>query len=208
MSFATHQAIPPGAAEPAVFRSRSAHSRRGRVCTRTGRGFAVGALLALSILPAQPAQAQVGRAALGLIGGLAAGVHITTGVFVVRSRVFGHDMHSTEDLVTIRPETLPIVVLPVAGALVGYQSSTRLAGAATWGGFGLVAGAAAGAGLGHLLSGTSGGRWAGGTIGSAAGLALGVMLGAALSSDDEDVNGGAIGVARYVGISIPFGRGR
>jgi hypothetical protein len=165
-------------------------------------------ILALSILPARPAQAQVGRAALGLVGGLAAGVHVTTGVFVARSRIFRHDVHSTEDLVSLRPETVPIVVLPLAGALVGYRSSSRLAGAATWGGFGLVAGAAVGAGLGHFLSGTSGARWAGGTIGSAAGLALGAMLGAALLPDDDGPAEGAVAGRRYVGISIPLGSGR
>jgi MFS family permease len=178
------------------------------VYVRVARAAAIALVLALTTLTPRPAQAQVGRAALGLIGGLAAGVHVTTGVFVLRSRVFGHDMHSTEDIVTVRPETMPIIAMPVAFALVGYRSSSRLAGAATWGGLGFVAGAAVGAGLGHILSGTSGGRWAGGTIGSAAGLALGAVLGAALLPDEDDPGDGFVAGRRYVGISIPFGPGR
>jgi MFS family permease len=175
---------------------------------RAARASAIALLIAFSVLAPEPAHAQAGRAALGLAGGLAAGVHVTTGLFVARSRIFRHDVHSTEDLISLRPETVPIIVMPLAGALVGYRSSSRLAGAATWGGFGLVAGAAFGAGLGHFLSGTSGARWAGGTIGSAAGLALGAILGAAILPRDDDPAEGAIAGRRYVAISIPLGSGR
>lgn len=207
MSFTTHQTAPSVDGESILIPARVPRGRR-RAFVRIARPFAIASLLALSSLLPRPVEAQVGRAALGLIGGLGAGIHVTTGIFVLRSRVFGHDMHSTEDVVTLRPETVPIIAMPVAFGIVGYRSSSRLAGAATWGGLGLVAGAAVGAGVGHLLSGTSGGRWAGGTIGSAAGLALGAILGAAVLADDDGPDDAAIAPRRYVGISIPFGPGR
>lgn len=168
------------------------------------RAAALGILLLTCLAPA-PGSAQVGRAAIGLAGGLFGGVHVVTGIFVFKSRVFGWNMHTPEDILTIRPETVPIVVMPVVGAFVGYQSSRRLAGAATWGSIGLAGGALLGAGTGHLLWGTSEGRWAAGTIGSAAGLAIGSALGALLTSgggsDDEEQR-----PAPYLTFSIPVGR--
>lgn len=172
-------------------------ARRSARC----RAAALGVLLLSGLVPS-PCSAQVGRAAIGLAGGLLGGVHVTTGIFVFKSRVFGWNMHTPEDILTLRPETAPIVVMPVIGAFVGYRSSKRLAGAATWGSIGLAGGALVGAGAGHLLWGTSEGRWAAGTIGSAAGLAIGSALGALLTSggaSDEDDRR----PAPYLTFSIP-----
>jgi hypothetical protein len=161
----------------------------------------------LPCLVATPCSAQLGRAAIGFAGGLFGGVHVATGIFVFKARAFGWNMHTPEDILTLRPETAPILVMPVIGALVGYQSSKRLAGAATWGSIGLVGGALVGAGAGHMLWGTSEGRWAAGTIGSAAGLAIGSALGALLTSggaSEEDEHR----PAPYLTFSIPVGRRR
>ena len=159
--------------------------RRFAGWAKCARVLAVALAIVLAGAP-RPASAQATSAALGLVGGLVGGVHVSTGIFVFKARAYGFNLHTAEDILTVRPETLPILVMPLAGGILGYRSSTRLAGAATWSAVGLAGGAITGAVLGHFIGGTSEWRWAGGTVGSAAGLVLGGVLGALFTSGDSN----------------------
>lgn len=165
-------------------------------------------MLALTLafaVPASRAGAQTLPAVAGFAGGLVGGAWVTTGVYVFESRATGFVLHSAAELLSPRPEALPVLIMPVAGAIIGYRDRHRLGDAATWGAAGLAAGAIVGAGFGQLIWGTSEGRWAGGTIGSAAGLAIGAIVGAlAYRADPAEPPGGA--TAPAITISIPFGR--
>ncbi len=148
--------------------------------------------------------AQELASALGFAGGLFAGAYMTTGAYVLKSRATGWVLHSASDLVAPRPEALPLVVMPIAGAVLGYRSPEKLSAAATWGTVGLVGGGLAGAAMGELVWGNSEGRWAGGTIGSALGLAVGAIAGAiGGGSDEEERPAGQ--AASYLTFSIPIG---
>lgn len=151
---------------------------------RSARLLACALLVVLCIAP-QRAHAQALSAGLGFAGGLLGGAYVTTGTYVLKSRATGWTLHSVSDIIAPRLEALPLVVMPIAGAVIGYQSKETLADVGTWGGVGLVGGAIVGVGFGQLIWGGSEGRWAGGTIGSAAGLAIGAVLGALASSTDE-----------------------
>jgi hypothetical protein len=178
----------------------------GTSCFR-GRGaratrFATATLVACTLVAgSRPARAQELTTALGLGGGLLAGAYVTTGLYVLRSRTTGWVLHSPSELLAARPEAVPVVVAPIVGAVLGYQSPHRLSAAAAWGGVGFVSGGAIGVGIGHLIWGNSEGRWAGGTIGSALGLAVGAIAGAVDRADDE-VEAPA---ASYLSFSIPLG---
>jgi len=169
-----------------------------------------GALAVLATLTFSPqrASAQVASTAVGFAGGLIAGAHITTGIYVFRSRATGWELHAIEDMLSPNLETLPLVIFPVAGAVLGNRSSTRLAAAATWGGAGVVGGAVLGTIIGQLIWGDSQGRWAGGTMGSAAGLAVGAILGAALKRTDTGDDDRTDAVASLLTISLPLGTPR
>lgn len=136
-------------------------------------------LFALLCLAGRPdaARAQEVPAAYGLIAGTAAGVYVTTGIFVARARA-GSYIYSLEDVIGPRWELIPAVAMPVGGLLVGAENGQRLASSLVWGGAGFVAGAAVGLGMGELLGDTSQGRWGGLIIGSAAGLLAGTIYGA------------------------------
>jgi hypothetical protein len=151
------------------------------------------------------AGAQLLSTTLGFAGGLIGGVHVTTGIFVFKSRVIGWNMHTAEDVLSIQGETLPVLIGPVAGALLGYYSPDRLGDAATWGGVGLLGGAIIGAGVGHVVWGHTEGRWSGGTVGSAAGLAIGAVLGALLSGSGEPDENREATAAPMLMFSIPIG---
>ncbi len=155
------------------------------------------------------ANSQVLPAVIGGVGGLLAGVHTTTGIFVLKSRATGWVMHSVEHLLEPSPEAIPILVGPIAGAAIGYSSKSALAQAGLWGSAGLASGALAGAAVGHLIWKDSEGRWAGGVIGSAAGLLLGVVLGASRGAKTEELDPSTVNSAR-VGFSFrsPWGTGR
>lgn len=149
------------------------------------------------------AEAQVLPAVLGGVGGLIAGTHVTTGVFVLKSRATGWVMHSVETLVEPSPELLPLVAGPIAGALLGARSTDRLESAGLWGGAGLLSGSAVGALAGHLLWGNAEGRWAGAVIGSASGLLIGAIVGAAYGGDESEPGGGAPEMTPAVRFVIP-----
>lgn len=169
------------------------------------RRIALVAVLVAGLAVGRPAEAQFTSASLGFVGGLVAGAHTATGIYVLKSRLTGWNFHAVDDIVSPRLETMPIVILPIAGAVLGASSSTKLGAAATWGGVGIVSGAAIGATVGHLLWGDTQGRWAGGTIGSAAGLLIGSILGGALKSDGSDDEAEAGARPRYITFSIPLG---
>lgn len=162
-------------------------------------------VIAIAALP-RPADAQgFVPSSLGFIGGAVAGAHISIGAYILRSRLTGWNFHAVEDIARPRLETMPIILAPISGAVLGAASSERLGAAATWGGVGLVSGALIGATIGHQIWGDSPGRWAGGTIGSAAGLLLGSVLGASLMSSDSDGEANAAARPRYLTFSIPVG---
>lgn len=151
--------------------------------------------------------AQTLPAVVGGVGGLVAGSYVTTGLYVLKSRATGWMMHSPTDLVEPRLEGIPLIVGPVAGALIGYRDSDRLARAGLWGVAGMAAGATVGAATGHWVWGDSGGRWSGGVIGSAAGLLAGVVYGALVDEEPtSDPPVGDAGSELRFEIPAPWGR--
>lgn len=184
-------------------------------CARRGQGTGVRirrlllagtalALLGQATAP-RPARAQALPAALGFVGGFVGGTYITAGVYVFKSRVTGWRLHGTEDVISVRPEMLPMVATPIAAAVLGYRSPSQLGAAAAWGGVGLLSGALIGAGFGQLIWGNTEGRWAGGTIGSAAGLAIGAVIGALTYASNEAGQGGGGASAPLLRFTIPIG---
>lgn len=180
-------------------------ARRDMFDTLRPLGLLMALCISVTALP-RDASAQLLPATLGFTGGLIGGAYVTTGAYVFKSRATGWVLHSPADLLSPRLEALPVVIGPVAGAILGYRDRRRLAAAMTWGGVGLVSGAFVGAGFGQLIWNDSEGRWAGGTIGSAAGLAIGVIVGALTHRDEEEAGAGQGGArAPYVTFSIPLG---
>lgn len=175
---------------------------RGRRAGRRGRLAWLPVLAVLLWLcRAHPLVAQADRVAAGAAGlaaGTVAGVWTTVSIYVAKART-GSYIFSADDLVRLRPETLPIATFPIAGAVVGAASPSTLAGVAIWGGLGFAAGAGLGVLTGHVARGTSEARWAGGIIGSGVGMLAGVVFGALRSDGDE--------APAPMGISIPLGIG-
>jgi hypothetical protein len=169
---------------------------------RTARIGAVVLLLCTLAADSRPVRAQELTTALGLTGGLLAGAWVSTGLYVLRSRMTGWVLHLPAELISVRPEAMPMVVAPIAGAVLGYRTPQKLSAAAAWGGLGLVSGGAIGIGLGHLIWGDSEGRWAGGTIGSALGLAIGAIAGAV---NRTEADGDDPPAAPYLTFSVPLG---
>lgn len=160
-------------------------------------------LLALSLLLLRPhsVEGQAGAAVLGGVGGLVVGGYTTVAIYVTKAR-FGRYLFSPDEFLALRPETLPVIVTPVAGALLGLESSVALGRSAGWGALGFITGAAVGGLTGKLLSDSEEGPWAGAVIGSGAGLLVGVVLGAIDGLDDD---GAAAPLA--FSWSIPWGGG-
>lgn len=175
---------------------------RGRVTGRRGRLAWLPILAVLLWLcRAYPLAAQADRVATGAAGlaaGTVAGVWTTVSLYVAKART-GSYIFSADDLIRLRPETLPIATFPIAGAVVGATSPSTLADVAIWGGLGFAAGAGLGLLTGHLVRGTSEARWAGGIIGSGVGMLAGVVFGA-LRSD-----GGEAPAQMAISIPLPIG---
>jgi hypothetical protein len=146
------------------------------------------------------AQAQVGPALLGAAGGLLVGGYTTVTIYVTKAR-FGRYLFSTDELLSLRPETLPVLVGPVAGAWVGAESSTALGRSAAWGALGLAGGAALGGLTGRLLSDADEAPWAGAVIGGGVGLLTGAILGAIDGLDDDPGGGAPVNLT----FSLPLG---
>lgn len=162
------------------------------------------AILLVCLVPRQ-ANGQFVSSSLGFLGGVVAGTHMSMGAYVLKSRLTGWNFHSVDEILSPQFETLPVIIAPIAGAVLGASSPGKLSAAATWGGVGLVSGAAAGATVGHFIWGDTQGRWAGGTIGSAAGLLIGSVLGAAMKSDGSDDEAASAARPRFITFSIPVG---
>lgn len=154
---------------------------------------------AMILVRAEGAPAQVGPALLGAAGGLVVGGYTTVAIYVTKAR-FGRYLFSPDELVALRPEILPVVVLPVAGAVLGAESTTALGRSAGWGAIGFAAGGVVGGLTGRLVSDTDEAPWAGAIIGSSAGLLAGAILGAIDGLDDS---GGGAPVA--LSWSVPVG---
>ena len=180
---------------------------RTLVMTRFLRMSRVVAMLAVVLVFLVPRQAsgQVVSSSLGFLGGVVAGTHMSMGAYVLKSRLTGWNFHSVDEILSPQFETLPIIIAPIAGVVLGASSPGKLGAAATWGGVGLVSGAAVGATVGHFIWGDTQGRWAGGTIGSAAGLLIGSVLGAALKSDGSDDEAESAARPLFITVSIPVG---
>lgn len=142
-------------------------------------------LLVGTLLFAYPraASSQVAPVAIGTGAGLVVGTYTTTAIYVLKAR-FGSYLFSLGDAVAFRPEVLPVLITPAAGAWLGSRSTKALERAGLWGGLGFAGGAALGAVAGEVLWKDTEGRWAGAIVGSAAGLLVGVALGAVDGLDE------------------------
>jgi len=143
--------------------------------------------------------AQFGPTLLGAAGGTLVGGYTTIAIYVTKAR-FGRYVFSPEEVLSLRPEILPLVAMPIAGAWLGAESTTALARSAGWGALGLVAGATVGGVTGKLWSDAEEAPWAGALIGAGAGLLTGVILGAL---DGLEETGGDAPVA--LSWSLPVG---
>jgi hypothetical protein len=134
------------------------------------------------------AQSTVALGAAGLATGAFTGIYTTTAIYVAKART-GRFLFSVDEFLSLRPETLPLIIGPVAGTVVGLHSGRALGGAVTWGGWGFVLGAIVGGATGQLAWPGEEGRWAGAIMGSATGLLVGLTLGARARWDEEDPGG-------------------
>jgi hypothetical protein len=157
---------------------------------------------ALLFLPAKRVRAQVLPAAAGATGGFLAGTFVTMGIVVVEARM-GHYMYGLDDLVGLRPEIIPILVLPVAGAWIGAKSPETLRRAGLGALIGVASGAAIGTGVGALVGSSPEENWSGGIIGGAVGLLAGSVIMATRSPRSD--NGNSVPLAS-MSIKVPWGR--
>jgi hypothetical protein len=127
---------------------------------------------------------------------------LTTGTVVLEARL-GRYIFSLDELIAIRPETLPVLVMPVVGAVAGARSSATLRRAAVGGVLGLAGGVALGSIVGSQIWPTPEGPWAGGIIGGAAGMLAGAILYTTFGSSDSSSDGGQ---ALTLSLRLPWGR--
>ena len=149
------------------------------------------------------AEAQVLPAALGTIGGFAAGTYTTIGIYVAQARA-GKYLYSPEEALSPRIEVVPMVAGPLTGLLLGLESTERLESAGLWGSVGLAAGTVAGIPVGRLLWGPNEGVWAGGIIGGAVGLVAGIVAGATMDPGPPEPGRESAGLSLPVGLSVRF----
>jgi hypothetical protein len=142
-------------------------------------------------------------ATYGALAGGAAGVLVTTGIFVAKARA-GSFIYSLDDALAPRWEVVPAVAMPVGGFVMGLDDDQRLARSIAWGGAGFAAGALAGYGIGELFSDTDQGKWAGAIIGSAAGVLAGSLYG--ILSYEADGGPSPVPVANRRAPAIPLMR--
>lgn len=170
--------------------------------TADRKGAALLLSLVLLVLTGGSVRAQVLPAAAGAVGGLVAGTIVTTATVVLEARL-GKYLYSFDDVVAIRLETIPILIGPVAGAVLGASSPSALGRAGTGALVGLAGGIPIGVGVGALIWSTSEGRWAGGIIGGAAGMLAGAVLYSTLGGGNEQASPG---VTAAFSIRVPWGR--
>jgi hypothetical protein len=112
----------------------------------------------------------------GVAGGAAAGGWTTIGMFIARARM-GSYVFDAHDITQIRLETMPVIVLPVVGGLIGARSTPRLRAVGAGAAIGAAGGAVLGIGIGAWVGDSPEARWAGGIIGSALGMLVGGTIG-------------------------------
>ena len=152
--------------------------------------LALALLLAASQLAHPPrAEGQAVPAAYGFISGSAAGLLVTTGIFVAKARA-GSYLYSLDDMLAPRWEIVPAFGMPIGAAVLGIADEQRLASSVAWGAGGFAVGALAGYGVGALFSDTDQGKWAGAIIGAAAGVLAGSIYGVAAHDGGDPVPGG------------------
>jgi hypothetical protein len=174
---------------------------RGLAAASRFGALALIATLATAV-PARNASAQVLPITAGAVGGFLTGTLVTTGIVVFQARM-GEYIYGLDELITLRPAVMPILLGPVAGIALGATSPETLKRAGRGALIGAVGGAAIGSVAGHLIYGSSDGRWAGGIIGAATGVLAGSILFAVVRpSRDED---GAPAIS--ASLSVPFPRG-
>ena len=167
--------------------------------TRLPTVLVVAALLVALPGPVASQADRVASAIGGVAVGAVAGVYVTTGIYVMKAR-FDSYIFSLHDLVRVRLETLPLVLMPVGLGTLGAVEPGRLWNGALWGLIGFVGGAGLGAGLGHALGDSSEATWAGGIIGSAFGTLIGLTAGALM-------HGGGSGSSGAVTVTVPIRAG-
>jgi hypothetical protein len=111
---------------------------------------------------------RVGRGAVGLLLGLFVGLAITLSILALRAAIQNVYIHGFGEVLGWMG--LPVLVLPIFGAVVGFSARKREA----WFSFGataggLVGGIAGGTLVGGLVTAEASGPWAGGIVGGAAG---------------------------------------
>jgi len=160
------------------------------------------ALSFVAAIPAERLRAQILPAAAGTVGGFVAGTIVTTGTVVLEARL-GHYIYGLDDLVSLRPELLPMALGPVVGGVLGAKSPATLGRAGTGALVGLAGGAAIGAGVGTIIGSTSEAQWAGGIIGGAAGMLAGAIINGSRRPNKDD--GSAVPLVA-LSIRLPGGR--
>lgn len=165
-------------------------------------GLPVLVSLALIAVPSGRVGGQVLPAAAGAVGGLVAGTIVTTASVVLEARL-GRYVYGLDELITLRPEVVPILIGPVVGAVMGARSPSTLGRAGTGALLGLVGGIALGTGAGTLMGQTGEAQWAGAIIGGATGMLAGAILNASLSSSDDE--GAAVATVAF-SIQLPWDR--
>jgi hypothetical protein len=89
----------------------------------------------------------------------------------------GNFVFDVQDMALIRLETVPLLLFPLIGGLIGARAKDRLKAVCAGAGLGAAGGAILGIGIGAWIGETPEARWAGGIIGSALGMLVGSMIG-------------------------------
>jgi hypothetical protein len=142
---------------------------------------------------------------VGVAGGAAAGGWTTVATFIARART-GSFVFDADDVAQIRIETLPVLLFPLVGGLIGARSTDRLKAVGAGAGLGAVGGAVLGIGVGAWVGDTPEALWAGGIIGSALGMLVGGAIGGTRSTSDGGPPSPGSGGGSF-SISIPLGGG-
>jgi hypothetical protein len=165
-------------------------------------GWCAAALIATApSVAAQDAQSRLVPAAVGVVGGVAAGGYLAVAIVVLESR-FGRYLHDEKDLLGWR--SVPVVAGAAVGGGLGVLDPDRLYRTVFLGAVGLGAGVAVGLSLGDIFGDTPEARWAGGAIGGGVGLVIGNLLGILLP---ENTGPGKVNVVQAhipLMVRIPF----
>jgi hypothetical protein len=135
---------------------------------------AISSLILFGAFPVVPAEAQLGRAAIGGGVGVAGGAVLTLSVIVARARFQNVYVESADDL--IHWQSVPMVLAPAAGIAFGLAGREPLVDSIVGSTGGMVLGMGLGAGIGWLASDSAEAPWAGAVIGAGIGMTIGGLL--------------------------------